>query len=476
MARSETDPLLAVADELYGLALPEFTPARDARAKTLKAEDADLAKRVKALKKPSTAAWVVNLLVRREAEQVEQVLAVGTALREAQAAMSGEELRTLTRQRRQLTAAVTTQARRVAAAAGVKVTQAVADQVEATLTAAMVDEGCAAAVRSGLLVTGLATTGVDAVEPGTAVAVPEALGFTATARPRPAPRGDRTCTWSPTPRPTPRRWPPPGTGSRRPRPSSAAPPRPSRRRPRTSRTSRRAPCRCRGRSTSCAGGGAELEAAYEEVDDELGDAEDVRAEAEESVTAATKARDAAAPGAGEAHRMSGPVSRVIFMCGPSGSGKSTYARRLESEGMIRLSFDVEMWRRGISTVPLPPDVRDEIEAGLRARLLELVAAGSDVVLDFSFWSRRMRDDYRKLLEPTGVVPETIYLATDRVTVLDRMRTRRGSHSDDYVLTEELAAQYFDHFEPPTADEGPLAGHSLRARPAACARRRRHLHR
>ncbi|MGA9748758.1 MAG: ATP-binding protein [Nocardioides sp.] len=149
------------------------------------------------------------------------------------------------------------------------------------------------------------------------------------------------------------------------------------------------------------------------------------------------------------------MSRVIFMCGPSGAGKSTYALRLESEGMVRLSFDVEMWRRGISTVPLPPDLRDEIESDLRARLLELVAAGTDVVLDFSFWSRRMRDAYRQLLEPTGVVPETIYLATDRELVLSRMRARRGSHSDDWVIAEDLAAQYFDHFEPPTPDEGPL---------------------
>lgn len=92
---------------------------------------------------------------------------------------------------------------------------------------------------------------------------------------------------------------------------------------------------------------------------------------------------------------------------------------------------------------------------MRARLLELVAAGTDVVLDFSFWSRRMRDDYRRLLEPAGVVPETVYLATDRETVLARMRARRGSHPDDHVLTEELAAVYFDHFEPPTPDEGPL---------------------
>ncbi|WP_223164210.1 AAA family ATPase [Nocardioides mesophilus] len=149
------------------------------------------------------------------------------------------------------------------------------------------------------------------------------------------------------------------------------------------------------------------------------------------------------------------MSRVIFMCGPSGAGKSTFARRLEGEGMVRLSFDVEMWRRGLSMVPLPPEVRAEIETGLRARLLELVAAGTDVVLDFSFWSRRMRDDYRKLLEPTGVVPETIYLATDRETVLRRMRARRGDHSDDFVLTEDLVAQYFDHFEPPTPDEGPI---------------------
>lgn len=44
------------------------------------------------------------------------------------------------------------------------------------------------------------------------------------------------------------------------------------------------------------------------------------------------------------------MSRVIFLCGPSGSGKSTYAQRLESEGMVRLSFEVETWRRGISSV------------------------------------------------------------------------------------------------------------------------------
>lgn len=143
------------------------------------------------------------------------------------------------------------------------------------------------------------------------------------------------------------------------------------------------------------------------------------------------------------------------MCGPAGSGESTYARRLEQEGMVRLSFDLVMWERGISDVPLPEDVRSEIERDLRTRLLELVAAGRDVVLDFSFWSRWMRDEYRQLLAPSGVVPETIYLATDRATVLKRVRDRSGSHPDDLVLAEELAAQYVDHFEIPSPAEGPL---------------------
>src|SRR3954470_6611746 len=174
------DELLEIADELYALKLPEFTPARDAKAKELKGTD--LAAQVKALKKPSVAGWVVNLLVRHETEQVDQVLQVGAALREAQAAMSGDELRQLTRQRRQVTAAVTTQARRLAREHGQKITEAVAQQVEATLTAAMVDEECAKAVRSGMLLTALEATGVDAVDLDRAFAVPSALGFVA--RPR----------------------------------------------------------------------------------------------------------------------------------------------------------------------------------------------------------------------------------------------------------------------------------------------------
>ena len=176
------DPLLEIADDLYALPLADFTPARDALVKEHKADKA-LAAAIKGLRKSSVAAWVVNLLVRRDPDQVDQVLAVGEALRDAQENLDATQLREFTKQRRQLTASVTTAARRLAREEGVRTTESVGDQVEATLTAAMLEPDAARAVRSGLLVTSLAATGLGDLDLSGAVALPEALGFSAKARP-----------------------------------------------------------------------------------------------------------------------------------------------------------------------------------------------------------------------------------------------------------------------------------------------------
>lgn len=278
------DPLLEIADELYSLPLADFTPARDALVKEHKADKA-LAASVKGLRKSSLAAWVVNLLVRRDPDQVDQVLAVGAALREAQDNLDAAQLREFTKQRRQLTASVTTAARRMAREEGVKVTQSVADQVEATLTAAMLEPDAAKAVRSGLLVTAIEATGLGDLDLSGAVALPDALGFSAKARPAPSPE--------PTGRPQLHVVPDPDADAKA---RAAADERLSDARAglaeaeKEHRAARRSVEKLQAKTLQLQAEIDELrsriaglEADLEEVDDELGEAEAAQAEAEEAV-------------------------------------------------------------------------------------------------------------------------------------------------------------------------------------------------
>jgi hypothetical protein len=177
---TETEALLAVAERLYAGPAEEFTEARNAAAKGV---DRSLAAEIKKLKKPSVAAWAVNLLVRAETEQIDSVLELAASLRAAAEALDGDELRALTRQRRQLTSALATAARSHARDAGVRLTGPVVDQVEGMLTAAMLDPVAAQVVRTGRVVTAFTSTGVSDLDVAGVVAVPASLEVQATSRP-----------------------------------------------------------------------------------------------------------------------------------------------------------------------------------------------------------------------------------------------------------------------------------------------------
>lgn len=165
-----------VARELYGLPLQEFTRTRNALAKQMRSSgDRGLAKEVGSLAKPTTAAWLVNQLVRRHGDDVDRVLSLGAQLREAQANLEGDDLKALDRERRKLTAAVTRQARALGAELGQKVSDHVAAAVEQSLRAAMADARGAAALSSGMLTDTFAATGLEEADIDGVVAVPAAV-------------------------------------------------------------------------------------------------------------------------------------------------------------------------------------------------------------------------------------------------------------------------------------------------------------
>jgi hypothetical protein len=153
--------LTAVAEALYGLLPAQFTAARDAQAaEARRAGDKQLAAEIKALKKPTVGAWLANLLVRERRAQVEQLLDLGAALRQAQAGLAAGELRRLSQERHTVVASLRNEARTLARDAGQPVSDAVAQELEATLEAALADAEAAGALRSGQLTAGLHYSGL----------------------------------------------------------------------------------------------------------------------------------------------------------------------------------------------------------------------------------------------------------------------------------------------------------------------------
>jgi hypothetical protein len=153
-----------VADELYALPPEDFTLARATAAKADKAA----AKEIAALRKPTVGAWLVNTLARSEPDLLDQLLALGPALAEAQSSGKGAQLRELGEQRRQLAGAVTDKAFE---AADRTPTAALRSEVESTLEAALADPATADAVRTGRLTRSLSYAGFGGVDLEGAVAV-----------------------------------------------------------------------------------------------------------------------------------------------------------------------------------------------------------------------------------------------------------------------------------------------------------------
>lgn len=169
-----------IADELYGLPLDAFTATRDARAREARrGGNRDLATAVKALRKPTTSAWLANLLARDRADRLEELLGLGAALREAQAALSGDQLRTLSAQRHEVVYALAQEARRLAGERGQAVSEDAERELQETLEAALADPAAAEAVASARLTRALSYAGFGAVD---------VTGATATVGPSPRPR------------------------------------------------------------------------------------------------------------------------------------------------------------------------------------------------------------------------------------------------------------------------------------------------
>jgi hypothetical protein len=156
---------------LYAAAPEEFIPTRTLLVAEAKAAgDTGLAREIARLRKPTVAAWAVNLAVREHPAERRRLVEVGGELRGAQARLDAAALRDLRPQREDLLARFVAAAATTAARAGRPLAPAVLEEVRGTFVAALASEEATAAVLSGTLARALAYSGLGEVDLTEAVA------------------------------------------------------------------------------------------------------------------------------------------------------------------------------------------------------------------------------------------------------------------------------------------------------------------
>ena len=144
------------------------------------------------------------------------------------------------------------------------------------------------------------------------------------------------------------------------------------------------------------------------------------------------------------------------MVGLPCSGKTTLAQKLEYEqSALRLTPDE--WQ-----VCLFGQDAEEPEHDARHTLIEMMLwkvasraleLGTNVILDFGFWAREEREDYRARAKNLGASSEVHFLDVPADELMRRLKARNSQSSPaSFYIPEEMMKPWIVFFQRPTPDE------------------------
>ncbi len=150
------------------------------------------------------------------------------------------------------------------------------------------------------------------------------------------------------------------------------------------------------------------------------------------------------------------MATLHLMVGLPCSGKTALAQKLERE-LPALRLTTDEWHIHLFGQDAEEPEHDARHSLLEAMLWNIARRaldlGTNVILDFGFWAREEREDYRSRAKQLGAGSEVHFLDVSEDELLRRLEERNSRPSKgSFLISEEAMKPWIAFFQKPTPDE------------------------
>lgn len=150
------------------------------------------------------------------------------------------------------------------------------------------------------------------------------------------------------------------------------------------------------------------------------------------------------------------MATLHLMVGLPCAGKTTLARKLEYE-CLALRLTPDEWQLRLFGQDAEDPQHNVRHALIEALLWEVASRalvlGTNVILDFGFWAREEREEYRSRAKQLGASSEVHFLDVPEEELLRRLARRNAQRSlMAFHIPEAMMHPWIAFFQKPTLDE------------------------
>lgn len=150
------------------------------------------------------------------------------------------------------------------------------------------------------------------------------------------------------------------------------------------------------------------------------------------------------------------MTTLYLMVGLPCSGKTTRAKELENE-VLALRLTPDEWHVNLFGHDINDPDHDNRHGLIEDMLWQIAARalslGTNVILDFGFWAKEEREDFRLRAKKLGARSEIVFMDVDEKELMKRVKARNENLTNTiHYIPEEMMKSWIAFFQKPDINE------------------------